>query len=170
MSDHESPGFTVVDRRQSVTESGADERHLAPENSVLGTSTDTSTVVNEMADTSVNSSPPYDQDLEGAEDRSLPDPSILLSIAAMQMDIRTLALAMLAVFDGHAWRAMGFLADPKTGETTKDLSSAQLAIDCVQFFLGKLENGMGDTERREIQRRLTDLRMNYVNKLREGER
>ena len=64
-------------------------------------------------------------------------------------------------------RAMGLVSDPRTGKSEKDLSAAQLAIDCVQFLIGKVENDLSESERRDAQRRLNDLRMNYVAKLRE---
>ena len=93
------------------------------------------------------------------------DPSMLFSMAAMQMPTRQLALALLTVLDGHAWRSMGLMPDYLSGETKEDLPSAQLAIDIVQFLLGKVESDLSETDRNEAQRRLKDLRMNYVNRL-----
>ena len=63
---------------------------------------------------------------------------------------------------------MGLIANPVTGESEKNLPEAQIAIDCVQFLFGKVENDLGAEERREMQRRLNDLRMNYLAKVREG--
>ena len=170
MSDHEPSSFKVVDRRQAASESAAAQQSVATEEPVEdgSGSVGETDAAHEVAPPPGDSGTDQEQEEEGSDGPLLPDPSIILSIAAMQMDVRTLALALLAAFDGHAWRAMGFLADPKTGETTKDLPSAQLAIDCVQFLLSKLESGMADSERREVQRRLTDLRMNYLSKLREA--
>ena len=93
------------------------------------------------------------------------DPEMLLSMAAMQMPTRQLALALVSLFDGHAWKSMGIVADYVTGETKEDLPSAQLAIDIVQFLLGKVESDLPESDRQEAQRRLKDLRMNYVNRL-----
>ncbi len=97
----------------------------------------------------------------------LPDPATLFSYVAMQMDTAALAMALTAVFDGHAWRALGLVADPRTGTAQKDLPSAQLAIDIVAFCLSKVEGALSESERRDANRRLTDLRMNYLAKLRE---
>ena len=93
------------------------------------------------------------------------DPEMLLSMAAMQMPTKQLALALVSLFDGHAWKSMGLVADYVTGETKEDLSAAQLAIDIVQFLLGKVESELSESERQEAQRRLKDLRINYVNRL-----
>ncbi len=97
----------------------------------------------------------------------MPDPAFLLSIAAIRMPSVTLARTLLAVFDAKAWQAMGLTADPLTGEVVKDLPSAQLSIDCVQFFLDKVGSTFTEEEQRDARRRLNDLRMNYLNKLRE---
>lgn len=108
-----------------------------------------------------------DEESFGA-DNAMPDPAALLSYVTMQMDVKTLASALLGIFAGQAWRAMGLVADPVTGQTEKNMPEAQIAIDCVQFLLGKVENDLAEPERREIQRRLNDLRMNYVMKMREN--
>ena len=97
----------------------------------------------------------------------MPDPAVLLSMAALHLDINALISTLLPVFDGHAWRSLGLLANPATGEVDKDLPAAQLAIDCVQFFLSKVENSLLPSDRHDMHRRLSDLRMNYLAKLQE---
>ena len=98
----------------------------------------------------------------------LPDPTMLLSMAAMQMETPVLATALLSIFDGHAWQAMGLIAHPLIGDMRTDLPAAQLAIDCVAFLLGKVEGCLSEAERREAQRRLSDLRMNYLARRRDA--
>lgn len=154
MTDEERPSFTVVDRRQSAQKSEEETTNSAggsPEPEAADAPSDA-----EMEPTSEE------------QERFSPNPAMLLSYAAMQMETRDLAVALLAVFDGHAWRGMGLIADPLTGEARKDLPSAQLAIDSVTFLLSKVEGHLADDERREAQRRLNDLRLNYLNKLRES--
>jgi hypothetical protein len=160
MSDEEPQGFKVVDRRQAVAEPTAEGKpaagaSAAPEPDPIPAETP-------------NSAETEPSNRAADDEPGMPDPALLLSLAAMQLDVSTLARLLISVFDGQAWRAMGLLADPRTGEARKDLPSAQLAIDCVQFLLGKVEAGLPDDERREVQRRLNDLRMNYLSKLREG--
>lgn len=166
MADPESSGFNVVDRRRAASSEQA-------ETSVTDASTETSsapdapeqnTAEAERSPDSPGASSPAET---GDEEPYLPDPSTLLAIAAMQMETSQLAATLIAVFDGHAWRNMGLVARPGTNEIKADLPSAQIAIDCVQFLLSKADANLNDSERREAQRRLTDLRMNYVAQLNE---
>jgi len=170
MSDQDSSAFNVVDRRtgsqdqldESATPDASTEAKAAPEsgsksNPESGEPTD-----------SESDTPTESEDVpEPFDERTLPDPTFLLTMATMQMEARTLLQALIPIFDGFAWRSMGFIADPKTGETSKDMSGAQLAIDTVQFLLSKVEAQLSDTEKRDTHRRLSDLRMNYITKLRE---
>lgn len=162
LTDQEPSGFTVVDRRHAAQ---ADAE--AAENATTAEAAHSQNSSPEISEPQA-SAPEADQAAAtGSGERFAPDPPMLLSIAAMQMDTHALAKTLLAVFDGHAWQAMGLVAHPLTGEIVKDLPTAQLAIDCVQFLLGKVEGDLSEEERRESQRRLSDLRMNYLAKLRE---
>ena len=166
MTDQDSPGFSVVDKRRAAQESSED----ALEDVTSLPSESTSEPLTSSTETFLEDSPEYTTTEEAPDNQgyALPDPNMLLSMAAMQMDAPSLANALLPMFDAMAWRALGLIADPKTGEPQKDLPAAQLAIDCVHFFLSKVESGLSDTERRDAQRRLTDLRMNYLAKVRES--
>lgn len=166
MTDPEVPDFNVVDRRSSMPEPPTHSSGEA--DSAEATS----------ASPSDPSAGAHSQDAEpsafaeGSElsdaDLRMPDPAMMLSFAAMQMEPAPLVRALIAVFDGHAWRAMGLITDPVSGETKRDLPAAQLAIDCIQFLVGKVDSGISENEQRELQRRMNDLRMNYLLKVREG--
>ncbi len=188
MSDPQTPNFTVVDRRRATSEDAPPSaENAAPSVSDPNPAAMTPDAAQtEAADSSIDDifsaarsagapvapgagEPESEDDTDAAGDLPfLPEPAMLLSMAAMQMDTRALATALIAAFDGHAWYGMGLVANPLTGETKKDLPSAQLAIDCVQFLLGKVESSLSAEERREAQRRLSDLRMNYLTKAREA--
>ena len=77
------------------------------------------------------------------------DPSFLLSMGAMQLDTAELMSTLVQVFDAKAWVAMGLVVNPSTGEAVKDMPSAQLAIDTVQFLLSKVESKFPETDRRD---------------------
>lgn len=117
-----------------------------------------------MSEEETTSVEPQEQNEE--QEQVLPDPSMLLSYVGMQMDTRDLIKTLSAVFDAHAWRSLGLIADPRTGAINPDLPVAQIAIDCVQFLLSKAEGDLSDEERRDAHRRLNDLRVNYLNKTR----
>lgn len=172
MAEQEPSGFHVVDRRRATAEAPQEPQADAAPDATAATHSPDSSPAAQPGRASETTTPdandaaaPDQQDTD--ENAFGPDPVTLLAIAGMQTDTLTLAQTLIAIFDGHAWRAMGLMASPKTGETQVDLPAAQLAIDCVQFLLGKVENHLSDSERREAQRRLTDLRMNYLAKLRE---
>jgi len=88
-------------------------------------------------------------------------------MAGMHLPTAQLIRVLLTVFDAHAWRSMGLVAD-HSGEVNLDLPAAQTSIDCLAFLLGKIDSSLEATEKRDIQRRLMDLRMNFVAKSREG--
>ena len=147
MSDTEPSAFQVVDRRHAAAsdETEPDAAANAPE----------------------SASPTTNAAAETASETGMPDvdPAFFLSYAAMQMDTRALAEALLAIMDSHAWRGLGLLSDARVGQTQQDLPSAQVAIDCFQALLEKIGPGMESEEMREAQRRLTDLKMNYLSRM-----
>src|SRR4051794_3200153 len=70
----------------------------------------------------------------GQQDHQFPDPSSLVAMAGMHLPTEQLIRVLLTVFDAHAWRSMGLVAD-HTGEVNLDLPSAQTSIDCLAFLL-----------------------------------
>jgi hypothetical protein len=88
-------------------------------------------------------------------------------MAGMHLPTVQLIRVLVTVFDAHAWRSMGLVAD-HTGEVNVDLPAAQTAIDCLAFLLGKIDSSLDAAEKRDIQRRLMDLRMNFVSKSKEA--
>lgn len=162
MSDQEKPEINVVDRRRAAQE----PQETASEN--RETTAPQSPAENEGEASSADSTASNDETSspDQATRSALPDPASLLAMASMHLSTGELLMTLLSVFDGHAWRNMGMVQD-HNGEVKRDLPSAQLAIDCLTFSLGKIETQLEETDRREVQRRLTDLRMNYLAKLRE---
>lgn len=194
MTDPDSPAFHVVDRRRSAQSenptaaestlaepalsSGSDadvpadtsstNLNTNPALSEDGQATAATSATSAAGETPFDSSGEADNGERGDNEMSMPDPGALLAYVAMQMDVKTLATTLLGIFSGQAWRAMGLVANPVTGQTEKNLPEAQIAIDCVQFLLGKLDADLNAEERREMQRRLNDLRVNYLAKMREN--
>lgn len=144
MEAEETPNFRVIDRRAAA--SGQKEQEVSPDTSQ---NTNETPQVEKAATTE-------------AEEQSVPPPEMLLPLVALQMETRELVKGLVPIFDAHAWRALGLHANPKTGQTEENLPVAQLAIDCMQFFLEKSEAVLAEEELREWRRRLTDLRLNYI--------
>jgi len=57
---------------------------------------------------------------------------------------------------------LGKIADPTSGETTKDLDKTRYAIGVLQMLETKTEGHLEEIEQRELQRVLTALRLNFV--------
>lgn len=176
MTDPETPTFQVVDRRSSVqtpeTETSSEPLSETEHSNTHSTSETAGDAQSEVAtdsdfDIDSNFDSNFDSETDPSDqDQRLPDPTALLNYVAMQMDSRLLAGGLLGVFASHAWRALGLMPHPVTGDIKMDLPEAQLAIDCVQFLLGKVEKDLPEPERREMHRRLNDLRMNYLDRMR----
>lgn len=68
------------------------------------------------------------------------------------------------LFASFAWQAMGFVPDPATGKTRVALDEAQMAIDCADFIAGKLRTRIEPEARKDIERILRDLKVNFLDK------
>lgn len=61
-----------------------------------------------------------------------------------------------------AWVHMGLTAHPLTGKVERNLPEARRAIDALADMVRHLESISPPENRRELQRILTDLRLNFV--------
>jgi hypothetical protein len=83
--------------------------------------------------------------------------------------IGDLLLSSFEVFAGYAWQRLGLLPDPVTGEITEDLAEARLAIDVCGRLIEFLEPHLDEESRRRVHGALSDLRIQYVKKVGQGE-
>ncbi len=162
MHDNDPAEVKVVDRRQSS--------QTAEETVADSTAPETNTAQADAppaAEPNVSSAEPERTDDPFADDADpfgMPDPALLVAMAGMQTTTPQLLALLLPAIDSQARRALGLLADPQTGELLVDLNAAQIAIDAIQFLLGKTEATLQADNYREMQRRLNDLRLNFVAK------
>lgn len=161
MTENETPDFTVVDRRQT-----AQAEPNPPAEAPTSSSTDTAGATAPESAPPTDSSAVADTESETGQDPfGLPDPALLIAMAAMQTSPQELLSLLAPSFDSQARRALGLIADTQTGELSQDLDTAKVAIDAVQFCLSKAESTLEAAEHREMMRRLNDLRLTYVAKL-----
>lgn len=92
------------------------------------------------------------QSQETIQDQKRPEP----------VDVLTMALWMVGEMQAQAWIKMGLWKDPVSGELQTDLSQAKIAIDCVSAMAEVLKPHLSDAQRRDLERLLTDLRLNFV--------
>jgi hypothetical protein len=77
-------------------------------------------------------------------------------------DVPALVATCFSLLAGRGWAAMGLVADPATGKVERNLDDAQLAIDAAGALAEVLRPRVSEAERREIERVLADLRINFV--------
>ncbi|GIV17225.1 MAG: hypothetical protein KatS3mg022_2660 [Armatimonadota bacterium] len=78
------------------------------------------------------------------------------------VDVVTVALWTIEELQAQAWIKMGLWKDPVSGELHADLPQAKIAIDCVAALAEVLKPHITDSQRRDLERLLTDLRLNFV--------
>jgi len=164
MTENEKPDFTIVDRRQaSHTEPTPPSEAQAPQPTATAESTaDVETPETSDSPETVSSADP--EPTPDEEPYGMPDPAMLIAMAAMQTSPQELLGLLAPAFDSQARHALGLIADMQTGELKEDLDTAKVAIDAVQFCLGKAESTIDSAQYREMMRRLNDLRLTYVAK------
>lgn len=69
-----------------------------------------------------------------------------------------------------SWQKLGLQPDLLSGKIAPDLAEAKVAIDVTTLLAGLIENRFDEADRRRLQGLITDLRINYVQKTKEGER
>lgn len=81
-----------------------------------------------------------------------------------QATVYELILYAFNLLTGYAWQAMGYVVNPTTGKTEVNLEEAKIAIDCADFLAGKLSTHVEPEVRKEVERVLRDLKLNYVSR------
>lgn len=63
---------------------------------------------------------------------------------------------------GLAWIKMGLVAAPGSGKIDKELPQAKVAIDAIGDLVARLDPFAAESERRDMQTMLSNLRINFV--------
>lgn len=67
-----------------------------------------------------------------------------------------------------AWQKLGLQPDPLTGRTEKDLAEAKVAIDLTTHLATFVQEKLDGEDQRRMHNLIRDLRINYVEKSKEG--
>lgn len=86
-----------------------------------------------------------------------------------EMDVFDMLRAAVGLFVQEAWIALGLQPRPGAGETTMDLRCAKIAIDTTAMLIEQLGGEALPDEKREFDRALTDLRVNFMKRKSRGE-
>ena len=85
------------------------------------------------------------------------------------LDVYEYAAEMLDVWASIAWSKLGLTPDILGGSVGMDLAQAKVAINIASFLAETVEGRLDDEDRRRVQGLVRDLKINYVQKSREGE-
>ena len=81
------------------------------------------------------------------------------------LDIYQLVELFIVLLSEQAWRYIGLRVDPQTNKLNQDLIKAQIAIDCIISLVSTIETNLDDEERERLRRLITDLQLNYAEKM-----
>ena len=77
-------------------------------------------------------------------------------------DAPALVTTCLSLLAAKAWEAMGLVPNPATHRVERKLDDAQLAIDAAAALAEVVRPRVSESERREIETLVTNLRLNFV--------
>ena len=83
-------------------------------------------------------------------------------------DLPVLFVWFISMLSGKAWEYLGLIMNPETKEINKDLKKAKIAIDTVAFLYDQIKDDLSPEDFKRIENLLANLRMNYVEKLKES--
>ena len=83
-------------------------------------------------------------------------------------DLPVLFVWFISMLSGKAWEYLGLIMNPETKEINKDLKKAKIAIDTVAFLYDQIKDDLNPEDFKRIENLLANLRMNYVEKLKES--
>ena len=82
-------------------------------------------------------------------------------------DLPTLFVWFISMLSGKAWEHLGLMMNPDTKEVKKDLKKAKIAIDSISLLFNQIKDELLKEDIKRIEDLLANLRMNYVEKLKE---
>ena len=83
-------------------------------------------------------------------------------------DLPVLFVWFISMLSGKAWEYLGLIMNPETKEINKDFRKAKITIDTVAFLYDQIKNDLNHEDFKRIENLLANLRMNYVEKLKES--
>lgn len=83
-------------------------------------------------------------------------------------DLPALFVWFISLLSGKVWEYLGLIMNPETKEINKDLKKAKIAIDTVAFLYDQIKDDLNPEDFKRIESLLANLRMNYVEKLKES--
>lgn len=85
-----------------------------------------------------------------------------------ELDVPAALAVCVNMLSEVAWVKIGLIPNPVSGKIEKDLAQARVAIDAVGDLVQRLEPLVDQTERRDLQVMLSNLRINFVEQSQKG--
>lgn len=85
------------------------------------------------------------------------------------LSVYTVIVAMTDQMASVAWQKLGLQPDPITGTIQKDLEEAKVAIDLATHLASFVEPKLDAEDKRQMHNLIRDLRINYVEKMKEAQ-
>jgi hypothetical protein len=95
---------------------------------------------------------------KGAEETKEEEIRLLAEPIAIKDIIQMTILSL----ESKAWAYLDLVVHPETQKHKKDLNEAKVAIDAIDALYKTLEPHLDPAEKKEIQMRLTNLRLNFA--------
>lgn len=89
--------------------------------------------------------------------------------AAEPISVYDVVMVMADQMAALAWQKLGLQPDLATGRIVKDLEQAKMAIDLTAHLASLIEPQLDEEGKRRLHNLVRDLRINYVEKAKEGE-
>lgn len=83
-------------------------------------------------------------------------------------NLPTLFVWFISMLSGKAWEYLGLIMNPETKKINQDLKEAKIAIDTVAFLFDQIKDTLTEEDFKRIENLVANLRMNYVEKLKES--
>ncbi len=83
-------------------------------------------------------------------------------------DLPVLFVWFISMLSGKAWEYLGLIMNPETKEINKDFKKAKIAIDTITLLYDQIKDDLNPKDFKLIDNLLANLRMNYVEKLKES--
>lgn len=99
---------------------------------------------------------------QASSEEAEPSPDEQAAAEAMDVDVYGLLRLFVSMMTEQAWIHLGLQTAPGKTETETRLSEARVAIDTLQFLRKQLDQNLQDVERRELDRVISTLRVNYI--------
>ena len=84
------------------------------------------------------------------------------------IDVYALVMTMVDNMSSIAWCKLGLQHDPLTNRIEKDLTQAKVAIDLTTHLASVIESQLDEDDKRRVNTLVRDLRLNYVEKMKEN--